>query len=162
ASFIGEPPITGYDVSGRKIAYAGDINGDGYDDILIGAEGNDEGGSGAGQVYLFFGKSLGWSMDLNCSHANVSFFGEANQDRFGSYLATLGDVNGDNSYDFIISATGNDDGGENAGKTYLLNLDNFSPSNDPNNPISSYNLIFLLGIFSIFIVLITKYKVKRK
>jgi hypothetical protein len=101
-------------------------------------------------------------MDLNCSNANVSFFGEANQDHFGSCIATLGDVNGDNSYDIMISATGNDEGGSNAGKTYLLSFDNFSPSNYSPNLISSYNLISLLGVLSFSIILITKYKVKRK
>jgi hypothetical protein len=147
---------------GCSIGSTGDINGDEYDDILIGASGNDKAGSGSGRVYLFFGKSSGWSTDINCSNANVSFFGEANQDRFGSFIATIGDVNGDSSYDIIISATGNDEGGSNAGKTYLLSINNFSPSNYLTNSVPSYNLIYLLGIFSIFIILITKYKIKRK
>ena len=60
ASFIGE--YAG-DLSGCSVAIAGDVNGDGYDDILIGAMWNDEGGKKAGQTYLIFGKESGWTMD---------------------------------------------------------------------------------------------------
>jgi hypothetical protein len=54
ASFIGEDvgDYSGYSVSG-----AGDVNGDGYDDILISAPQNDDGGSNAGQTYLIYGGS---------------------------------------------------------------------------------------------------------
>jgi hypothetical protein len=121
ASFIGEPPIiSGWDLSGRKIAYAGDINGDDYDDILIGAEGNDDGGSSAGQVYLFFGKSSGWSIDLNCSNANASFLGERDLDRLGSSIGSAGDINEDGFDDILIGATGNDEAGSGSGRVYLF------------------------------------------
>ena len=57
ASFVGE---SGGDYSGECVAGAGDVNGDGFDDILIGAYGDSEGGGTAGQTYLIFGKATGW------------------------------------------------------------------------------------------------------
>ena len=65
ASFIGED--TG-DTSGRTVAGAGDVNADGYDDFLIGASGNEDGGGpSAGQTYLILGEKSGWSMDTDLS-----------------------------------------------------------------------------------------------
>ncbi|NIT58649.1 MAG: hypothetical protein GWN00_21200, partial [Aliifodinibius sp.] len=58
ASFLGEAAD---DFSGFSVAGAGDVNGDGYDDILIGAHENDCGrGRDAGQTYLVFGRPSGW------------------------------------------------------------------------------------------------------
>ena len=56
AAFVGE---NSDDYSGRSVASAGDVDGDGRDDILIGAYGNDEGGDAAGKSYLILGGSLG-------------------------------------------------------------------------------------------------------
>ena len=56
ASFLGE---NADDRSGNMIAGAGDVNGDGYDDLLIASSRNDEGGIEDGQNYLIFGKAKG-------------------------------------------------------------------------------------------------------
>ena len=117
ASFIGEDML---DLSGESVARAGDINGDGYDDILIGAYLNDDGGSEAGQTYLIFGNATGWAMDTNLSNANASFIGEDAGDNSGSSVACAGDVNGDGYDDILIGAPANDDGGFLAGQTYLI------------------------------------------
>jgi len=117
ASFQGENVN---DNSSIPVSGAGDVNGDGYDDILIGAYGNDEGGDLAGQTYLILGKSFGWGMDTNLSNADASFIGEESGDCSGSRLSGAGDVNGDGNHDIIIGASGNDQGGENSGKTYLI------------------------------------------
>ncbi len=53
ASFWGEDE---YDYSGYSVACAGDVDGDGYDDFLIGAISDDDGGGAAGQTYLLFGE----------------------------------------------------------------------------------------------------------
>ena len=55
-AFIGE---NRNDYSGYSLSSAGDVDGDGLDDILIGAYGNDDGGSDAGKSYLILGSSLG-------------------------------------------------------------------------------------------------------
>jgi len=115
ASFIGE---NAYDYSG-SVSSAGDVNGDGYDDILIGAPFNKEGGYLAGQTYLIFGKAAGWAIDFNLSNANASFIGETTQDTSG-IVSGAGDVNGDGYDDILIGANVNDEGGDGAGQTYLI------------------------------------------
>ena len=117
ASFLGEN--TG-DYSGGAVASVGDVNGDGYDDILIGADGNDESGNDAGQIYLIFGRASGWAMDIGLSNANASFRGEGADDMSGSSVAGAGDVNGDGFDDFLIRAPGNHEGGTYADQIYLI------------------------------------------
>jgi hypothetical protein len=94
ASFWGED---GGDESGRSVASAGDVNGDGLNDFLIGAYGDEDGGGlSAGQTYLILGRaSANWSMDFDLSGADASFWGEDADDQSGCSVASAGDVNGD-------------------------------------------------------------------
>ena len=117
ASFWGESP---WDHAGESVAGAGDVNGDGYDDIVIGAPKNDDGGSSAGQTYLILGKASGWTMDSSLSLADASFWGEESMDQSGHAVAGAGDVNGDGYDDILISASYNDETISNAGQTYLI------------------------------------------
>jgi len=117
ASFWGEGAS---DYSGISVAGAGDVNGDGYDDILIGAPTNDDGGINAGQTYLIFGKNSGWAMDTKLFASDASFRGEAAGDNSGESVAGVGDVNGDGHDDILIGARLNDEGGMGTGQTYLV------------------------------------------
>ncbi|MGA1847985.1 MAG: integrin alpha, partial [Thermoplasmatota archaeon] len=117
ASFIGEVPG---DESGISVSGAGDVNGDGYDDILIGASLNGERGTGAGQSYLILGKASGWSMNTSLSQADASFIGEVSGDGSGISVSGAGDVNGDGYDDILIGAHLNDESGTEAGQTYLI------------------------------------------
>ncbi|MBW2978331.1 FG-GAP repeat protein [Candidatus Woesearchaeota archaeon] len=112
-SFIGE---NGGDRSGISVA-SGDVNNDGYDDILIGAAYNNDGGSAAGKTYLIYGPVYG--NNINLSDADASFIGENSSDVAGWSVAS-GDVNNDGYDDILIGAKFNDDGGSTAGKTYLI------------------------------------------
>jgi predicted transcriptional regulator len=117
ASFIGE---NAYDYAGKYSCRAGDINGDGYDDILIGSEGNGEGGNNAGQAYLIFGRATGWSVNTDLSNADASFIGENAEDGLGISVAGAGDLNGDGYDDIVLDAPFNDESGTDAGKIYII------------------------------------------
>jgi len=117
ASFLGEDDN---DEAGSSLSGGGDVNGDGFDDILVGAYLNGQGGNSAGKTYLIFGRSTGWSKDVNLSNADASFIGERNGEYSGRSVSIAGDINGDGYDDIIIGADGNKQGGDYAGKVYLI------------------------------------------
>ncbi len=117
ASFVGEGEG---DWSGYAVAGGGDVNGDGFDDILIGARYNNQAGTQAGKTYLIFGKNTDWDQNMSLSYSDASYLGEFPEDFSGSSLSIAGDVNGDGFDDILIASPGNDHGGNMAGKTYLI------------------------------------------
>jgi hypothetical protein len=108
--------ITGqadYDGLGFSVGGAGDVDGDGYADVLIGAPGVDAGGSGRGQAYLYLGGSSGLS-----SSPAFTITGQSDDDNLGISVAGAGDVNGDGYADILIDAPGAP-GGTYKGQVYL-------------------------------------------
>ncbi len=95
-----------------------DIDGDGLDDVILNASGNDAGGSGAGKAYLFF--AAGGLAGGSVATADYTFVGENAGDAAGFCSADAGDVDGDGTDDLLIVAIGADDGGSGAGKVHLL------------------------------------------
>jgi hypothetical protein len=106
--------------TGASLTNAGDLNGDGIDDLVIPATGHHGVGPNSGKVYILFGSYNGWSGAVNLSTADASYLGEDEYDAAGSTLAGLGDINGDGFDDLAIGSTGNDDGGVSAGKVYII------------------------------------------
>ncbi len=97
---------------GYDLATAGDVNGDGLADVLVGCRQSDLGGADAGTAWLYLGSLQGlattaaWTVD-----------GEAAGDFLGP-VATAGDVDGDGFSDILLGATGSDVGHTSAGALY--------------------------------------------
>ena len=119
------------DFAGRSVSGAGDVNGDGYADLLIGAVAGDDGGESAGEAYLVFGKGSGFGSPDDTGRRVVDLTGLAPADGFiiqgaaagdftGISVSGAGDVNGDGYADLIVGAYRGDDGGESAGAAYLV------------------------------------------
>jgi hypothetical protein len=102
-TFDAEAATTG-DFFGRTVENAGDVDGDGLYDLLVGATQNDAGGSGAGAVYLFYGGTGSTTADS----AALKVSGAAASDAFGSRLGQGGDVDGDGRDDVVWGSAGYD------------------------------------------------------
>ena len=124
------------DQSGTSVSGAGDINGDGIDDIIIGAPfASPSGNRDAGQSYVIFGSRKGFSASFNLSSLNGSngfaINGIAVGDSSGGSVSAAGDVNGDGIADIIIGARqASAHGAASAGQSYVIygSRNGFSPS----------------------------------
>ncbi len=113
------------DVSGASVASAGDVNGDGLADLIVGSPFSDPAtGSNAGHSYVVFGQSTGSAIDLlEVAYGNGGFviYGECANDQSGSSVASAGDFNGDGLADLIIGARYHDPAsGLSAGRSYVV------------------------------------------
>ena len=117
-----------YDSSGRSVSAAGDVNGDGFDDLLIGASNADTSGNAkesAGESYVIFGgAALPTTIDLaSLGTAGTTIVGADAGDRNGWSVSSAGDVNGD-GFDDLLVGSPNGDGSGNAkyscGDTYVI------------------------------------------
>jgi hypothetical protein len=88
------------DQAGTNISGAGDVDGDGHDDVLVGAPGNDEGGPEAGAAYLVMGPVTG-THDL--SRAAAKLLGEERSDYIG-WVSGAGDVDGEGGSDLLVGS----------------------------------------------------------
>jgi hypothetical protein len=113
--------ILGAEGSGSSVAGAGDINGDGFGDLVIGAPNAGHAGTyvGPGQSYVVFGTASGFNASLDSASLDGTngFRLDGAGGGIGSSVAGAGDVNGDGFADLIVSAPGADYG---AGYSYVV------------------------------------------
>lgn len=146
--------IDGRDLSGESVSSAGDINGDGFDDVIIGApNAYSSGYAYAGESYVVFGKSGGFAstLDLGGMSASDGFIlnGIAFDDRSGTAVSTAGDFNGDGVADIIIDAPTAEPGAVSlSGQTYIVFGDTggFGTSFDLSS-ISSSTGVTINGVY---------------
>ena len=112
------------DSSGHSVSSAGDINGDGFDDVIIGADKADPRGYGSGASYVVFGKATGFKANLDLSEldGNLGFkiSGEAAGDQCGFSVSSAGDVNSDGFDDLIVGASEAVPNGFASGASYVI------------------------------------------
>ena len=105
------------DQLGYSVSSAGDVNGDGYDDVIVGAPYNDAGGTIAGRAYVFFGSS-GFGGALLAASADIIITGESAEDHLGFSVSSAGDINNDGYGDIIVGA--DSAGTTGAGEAYVF------------------------------------------
>jgi hypothetical protein len=99
---------------GISVSSAGDVNGDGYSDVIVGAYRYDNGQTDEGKAFVYHGSSPGLYTFRSWGHAS-------NQDSayFGSSVSSAGDVNGDGHSDVIVGAPGYDNGQTDEGAAFV-------------------------------------------
>ncbi|WP_293006128.1 integrin alpha [Nitrosomonas sp.] len=116
--------VAAFDFSGRPVSSAGDVNGDGFADVLVGAAAADSNGYNSGSSYVVFGKADGFDATLALSSLDgsngFSLNGVAASDSLGSSVSSAGDVNGDGFTDVIVGALGAAPNGIPSGSSYVV------------------------------------------
>jgi len=123
---------------GNSVSTAGDVNGDGLSDVIVGAKFYENDFSNEGNVYVYYGHAssmsttAAWTKDID----QVNAF-------FGYSVGTAGDVNGDGFADVIIGSIGFASGESNEGKAYVFfgsssGLSTSSDWADQSNQITAY------------------------
>lgn len=111
-------------LAGASLAGLGDINGDGRDDLAIGApEADRAGAANGGAVYLLFGRT-NWPALVDLAQLNgtngASLLSEAGFNKFGKAVAALSDFNGDNRRDVLVGAPSISTNGFPIGRAYVV------------------------------------------
>jgi len=99
------------DALGHSVAAAGDVDGDGYDDLIAGAPRDDNAGNNSGMARVYSGR------DGSVLH---TFDGDSPFDVFGGAVGAAGDINGDGNSDLIVGAAGDDNNGMSSGSVRVL------------------------------------------
>ena len=109
---------------GRAVTCLDDLDGDGVNDIAVGAENDDDGGENRGAIWILFLNADGTAKaHQKISAVEGNFTGSLHdRDYFGISAACLGDLDGDGVSDILVGAAGDDDGGESKGAVWVLFL----------------------------------------
>jgi hypothetical protein len=125
---------------GYSVSTAGDVNGDGYSDIIIGARVYDAGNTDEGAAFIYHGASAG----INTTPAAIV---ESNQDfaQMGNAVACAGDINKDGYSDIIVGAWQYDNGQTNEGVAFVYNGSISGINTTPINTLESNITLAYMG-----------------
>ncbi|WP_051350176.1 FG-GAP-like repeat-containing protein [Dyadobacter alkalitolerans] len=101
--------------TGYSVSSAGDVNGDGYSDVMVGAPYFDKGETNEGAAFLYYGSATGISVN-----GFVTLEGNQAEANFGFSVANAGDVNGDGYGDVLVGAPMYDDAQTNTGRIFVF------------------------------------------
>lgn len=101
-------------LAGSSVASAGDVNGDGYGEVVVGAPGYDNGQNDQGAALIYMGSAAAFD-----AAADAQLEMQQTASQFGARLAGAGDVNGDGYSDWIVGAAAFDNGQMNAGAAFI-------------------------------------------
>ncbi len=128
---------------GTSVSTAGDVNGDGYSDVIVGAPYFDNGQPNEGRVFVYYGSATGLSDSVNWT-------ADSNQEtaHFGYSVSTAGDVNNDGYSDVIVGAKAYDNGQINEGRAFvfhgsasgLSDIPNWTAESDQANALFGYSV----------------------
>ncbi|SKC14983.1 FG-GAP-like repeat-containing protein [Dyadobacter psychrophilus] len=102
--------------AGSSVASAGDVNGDGYSDVIVGAPLYDANKPNQGAFFVYLGSSIGITVNNGITYTGDSNVGNA---YFGSSLSSAGDVNGDGFSDVIVGSWGYSNSETEEGAAYI-------------------------------------------
>ncbi|MEC9063822.1 MAG: integrin alpha, partial [Pseudomonadota bacterium] len=123
------PTLTNSDKFGISVANIGDLDGDGVNDLAVGAYEDATGGANRGAVHIMFMNtdgSVDSTVEINSSTANGPTL--ANADKFGRSVANIGDLDGDGVNDLAVGATGDNmkangnEDGANRGAVHIIHM----------------------------------------
>jgi hypothetical protein len=103
---------------GRSVSSAGDVNADGFDDVIVGSDRYDNGQPDEGRAFVYLGSAGG----LATSPAWTAESDQINA-LFGGSVSRAGDVNGDRASDLIVGAPGYNNGQSGEGRAFVYHGD---------------------------------------
>ena len=114
-----------FDEFGNEIAQVGDLDRDGVVDLAVGVRNDDDGGENRGGLYLLYLRTDGTvKRKLKISQTAGGFGGTLrDEDRLGTGISAIGDVDGDGLVDLAVGASRDDDTQFDAGAVWVLFLD---------------------------------------
>jgi hypothetical protein len=105
---------------GYSVGAAGDVNGDGYADVIVGAHRYQNGQPEEGAVFVWYGSANGLGDNGTPANADWKFESDTYYTGLGTAVSTAGDVNGDGYNDVIVGAAAYDNGTIDSGKAYVF------------------------------------------